>query len=85
MQTSKDRLFGRCSDHIALPLVSDSLVLRTLLTYPAARAGRIPCRAMRDTDLGALRNFLVQHPDLDERCRATEDELSGLARAVGGV
>lgn len=82
MQTSKKGLFGRCSDHIALPPVSDSLVLRTLLV---ARAGRIPCGAMKDTDSDALRNFLVQHLDLSERCGATEDELSGLARAVGGV
>ena len=80
----KKRLFGEFSDHMTLPLISDSPVLRTLLTYLAARAGRFP-RGLVGADLGALKNFVSQHPDLSERCGVTDEEMDVLLRAAGGV
>lgn len=60
-------------------------IVRTLLTYLTARAGRFPRGLIRDADLSALRNFLTQHRDLGERCGVTEDEMGVLIKAVGGL
>ncbi|KAF9784498.1 nucleotide exchange factors-like protein [Thelephora terrestris] len=60
-------------------------VVRTLLAYLTARAGRFPRGVIRDADLSALKNFVAQHPALSERCGMTEDEMGLLTRAVGGV
>jgi hypothetical protein len=70
---------------LPIPLISDSLVLRTLLAYLTARAGRFPRGVIKDADLSALKNFVAQHPALSERCGMTEDEMGLLTRAVGGV
>ena len=83
--TSRKRLFCECSDHVTPPLISDALVLRTLLTYLTARAGRFPRELIGDADLGALNNFLSKHPDLSKRCGLTEDEMGVLLKAVEGV
>lgn len=57
-------------------------ILRTLLTYLSARAGRFPRGLIKDADLSVLRNFVTQHPNLRERCGMTEDEVGVLTRAV---
>lgn len=57
-------------------------MLRTLLTYLTARAGRFPRGVITDADLSALKNFVTQHPVLSERCGVTEDEMGLLAKAV---
>ena len=64
---------------------SETLVLRTLLTYLTARAGRFPRGLIGDADLGALKIFLSQHPDLSERCGVTDVEMGVLLKAVDGV
>jgi len=63
----------------------DTLVPRTLLTYLAARAGRFPRGLIGGADLGALKNFVTQHPDLNERCGVTEEEMGVLLKAVEGA
>ncbi|KAF9646148.1 nucleotide exchange factors-like protein [Thelephora ganbajun] len=60
-------------------------VVRTLLTYLTARAGRFPRGPMGDADLAALKIFVSQRPDLSERCRVTEDEMGVLLKAVEGA
>ena len=60
-------------------------MLRTLLTYLTARAGRFPREFIGDADLVALNNFLNKHPDLSKRCGLTEDEMGVLLKAVEGV
>jgi len=85
MRTSKKRLFGRHSDHMTLPLISDILVFRTLLTYLTARAGRFPRGLIGGADLSALKDFVNQRSDLSERCGATGDEMGVLLKAVESV
>ena len=58
---------------------------RTLLAYLTARAGRFPRGLIGGADLGALKDFVRQHPDLSERCGVTEDEMGMLLKAVEGV
>jgi hypothetical protein len=66
-------------------LNSDDLVHRTLLTYLATRAGKFPRGSLDDTDLGALKRFVRQHPDVGARRGITEDEMCVLLKAVEGV
>ena len=82
MRILKRKLFGEYSDHGAPPLISDGLVLRTLLTYLTARAGRFPRGLISDVDLSALKSFLSQHSDLSERYGVTEDDIVVLIKAV---
>ena len=55
------------------------------MTYLTARAGKFPRGLINDVDLGALKLFVIQHPDLGERCGATEGEMGVLLKAVTGV
>lgn len=68
--------------YLPLSFISDNLVHRTLLTYLTARAGKFPHGLIDDADLGALKDFVVQHPDLSERCGVTGDEIGVLLKAV---
>jgi len=87
MRTLKKIFSGECSDHTtpAAYSISDSLVLRAMLSYLAARAGSFPRGLIKDTDLGALKNFISQHPSLSERCGVMEDEMDVLRKAVEGA
>jgi len=85
MRTLKKRFSSECSNHTTPPLTSDTPVLRTLLTYLAARAGSFPRGLIGDTDLGALKNFISNRPNLSERCGVTEDEMGALRKAVEGA
>jgi hypothetical protein len=67
---------------MSLPLIFDNAVYRTLLTYLTARGGRFPQGSIDNADLGALKNFLNQHPDLSGRCGMTGDEMAVLRKAV---
>ena len=60
-------------------------MLRTLLSYLAARAGRFPRALVGDADLGALNIFVSKRPGLSERYGVTEDEMGVLHKAVEGV
>ena len=60
-------------------------MLRTLLTYLAARAGRFPRGIIGDADLDALKVFVSKPPGLSERYGVTEDEMGALRKAVEGV
>jgi len=60
-------------------------VLRTLLTYLAARAGRFPRGLIGGADLSALKDMVSQRPDLSERCGATKDEMGVLLKAIEDV
>lgn len=68
-----------------LPLIFKNLTHRTLSSYLMVRAGRFPCGSLDGTGLGALKNFVSQHPDLSGRCEITEDEMGVLLQAVEGV
>ena len=48
-----------------------------------ARAGKFP-RGLVD-DAAALKNFVIRHPDLVERCGVTEDKINMLLNAAEGV
>lgn len=65
--------------------MSDNFLYRTLLTYLTTRAGKFPHGLINDADLGALKTFVIQHPDLSERCGVTEDEMDVFLKAVEGV
>ena len=84
-QNLKKRLFGECLDHMTPATQLTALVPRTLLTYLAASSGRFPRGLVGDADLDALRTFVNRHPDLSERCGATEDEMKVLREAVESV
>jgi hypothetical protein len=87
MPTLRKKLSGESLDCAtsAAHLLMTSPVLRTLLAYLAVRAGRLPRGPIGDVDLGALKSFVNEHPDLSERCGVTEDEMGVLRKAVEGV
>jgi hypothetical protein len=60
-------------------------VLRTLLTYLTARAGRFPRGLIGGADLSALRDLVSQRPDLSEQYGVTEDEMGVLLKAIEDV
>jgi hypothetical protein len=68
-----------------LPATSQNLIYRTLLTYLTARTGEFPRGLIDDADLDALKSFVIQHPDLSERCGVTKHEMDVLLKAVEGV
>lgn len=81
----KKRLSCEWPDHLSLPFAFDNLMNRTLLSYLKTRARKFPRGLIDDADLVTLKQFVVNHPDLSERCGVTQDQMDILLNAVGGV
>lgn len=60
-------------------------IARTLLAYLTARGGKFPRGLVQDADLAALKIFVLRHPDLDERCGVTTNEVVMLIKAIEDI